>query len=157
MIASNRDVKGPEASFVSRSESPDAGQNVPPTRSDIAHAVAGWMMLAGGGLVLVNTAVSSASPAVTGADWSFALTAAVVSLVTARGLWGGARWAWWVAVSCGLVGLFFVLPVIAAMVFGPIREPLGTGWDLLLFPSITALMLALLAALWIGRPQPDDA
>jgi hypothetical protein len=115
------------------------------------------MVLAVGTLVLVNTGVSSASPAATGADWSFALTAAVISLITARGLWLGARWAWWVAASYGLAGLLFVLPVAAAIVFGASREPVGTGWDVLLFPLTTALTLALLVALWIGRPQRGGA
>jgi hypothetical protein len=157
MFASNRAVKRREASFVSRPASLEAGQNVPVTRSDVAHAFAGWMMLAIGALVLANTGVSSASPAVTGADWSFALTAAVISLVTARGLWDGARWAWWIAVPYGLAGLFFVLPVTASIAFGAAHEPVGTGWDVLLFPLITALMVALLVALWMGRPQRHGA
>jgi hypothetical protein len=111
------------------------------------------MIVASGGLVLANTAISSAGPEVTGSDWSFALLAAVIAYLTARGLWSSARWAWWVGLGYGAVGLFFTLPVTAAVVFGASREPVGTGWDLLLFPAITAVMLALVAALWIARPR----
>ena len=129
------------------------GQDVPGGRQNVARVFAGWMIAAAGGLVLANTAISSAGPEVTGSDWSFALLAAVIAYLTARGLWSSARWAWWVGLGYGAVGLFFALPVTAAVVLGDSREPVGTGWDVLLFPAITAILLALLSALWIARPR----
>jgi len=115
--------------------------------------LSGWLILSVGGLVLANTATSSASPDVTGSDWSFALLTALISLVTARGLWLAARWAWWTALVYGTAGLFFLLPVTAAVLFGPTPEPAGTGGDSLLFPVATAVMLVLLVALWMTRPR----
>ena len=152
MIADDRGNERPGASPMSRGAAPVQGQNVP-TRVEYARALSGWLILSVGGLVLVNTATSSASPDVTGSDWSFALLAALISVVTGRGLWLAARWAWWTALIYGATGLFFLLPVTAAVVFGPTREPAGTGWDVLLFPLATAAMIALLAALAITRPR----
>lgn len=138
---------------MSRGTPTGPGQDVPGGRQNVARVFAGWMIAAAGGLVLANTAISSAGPEVTGSDWSFALLAGVIAYLTARGLWSSARWAWWVGLGYGAVGLFFALPVTAAVVFGDSREPVGTGWDALLFPTITAVMLALLGALWIARPR----
>jgi hypothetical protein len=152
MSANRLEIERREMSSMSPRTDVDAGQNVPGNRESAARAFAGWMLVATGGLVLANTAISSAGPEVTGSDWSFALLAATIAYVAARGLWTGSRWAWWVSLAYGGVGLFFVLPVTAAIVFGSSREPVGTGWDTLLFPVITAVMLALVAALWIARP-----
>jgi hypothetical protein len=115
--------------------------------------LSGWLTLCVGVPVLANTATSSASPDVTGSDWSFALLTALISLVTARGLWLAARWAWWTALCYGAVGLFFLLPVTGAVVFGPTTEAAGTGWDAVLFPVATAAMITLMAALWMTRPS----
>jgi hypothetical protein len=40
-----------------------------------------------------------------------------------------------------------LLPITTALLFGPPGEPVGTGWDIVLFPLITAVTIALLAAL----------
>jgi hypothetical protein len=117
----------------------------------VPEALAGWLLIVFGGLVLANTAVSSGGVGVTGSDWSFALLVALSSALIARSLWGGARWAWWAAATYGMVGLFFVLPVTLTILLGSSSEPVGTGWDVLLFPSITAVMVVLLAALWLVR------
>ncbi|MGE0161447.1 MAG: hypothetical protein AB7T31_18870 [Gemmatimonadales bacterium] len=136
---------------MSRPQVRGAGQDVP-SEGDVGRIFAGWMLLMIGGLVLVNTGLSSAAPGVTGADWSFALLAAMTSILTARTLWVGDRWAWWVAAAYGVVGTFFVLPITIALVFGSPREPIGTGLDALLFPSLTAVLLALLVSLSACRP-----
>jgi hypothetical protein len=128
------------------------GQDVPVRPQDFAAALAGWLLIGIGGLVLANTAVTSGAPGVTGVDWGFALLAALVSVIAARNLWKGARWAWWLAVAYAVTALLFVVPVAAAVLFGG-AEPVGTGWDVVLFPSLTALMLACLAALWVARRQ----
>jgi hypothetical protein len=151
MITGDRRTKGLEASSMSRPTYPDEGQNVPSSREDVARLFAGWMILVEGGLVLAHTAVSSVGSGVTGSDWSFALLVALTSVLTARGLWLGARWAWWVSVAFGATGLFFLLPVTAAVLFGASAEPIGTGWDILVFPLMTAVMLALVVAAWMAR------
>jgi hypothetical protein len=152
MITSHQDTGPRGASTMSRGIAPATGQDVPSGPEDAARVFAGWMILAVGGLVLAITATSSAGPEVTGSDWSFTLLAALASVVAARGLWTDARWAWWAALAFSVVALFFVLPVTAALLFGPPGEPVGTGWDVVFFPLITAVMVASLAALWVARP-----
>jgi hypothetical protein len=153
MSASNLGMERPGTSSMSRRMPADAGQDVPSSGANAPAVFAGWMLLAVGGLMLANTAFASVGPGVTGSDWSFTLLAAVASVVTARGLWVGARWAWWTAVAYAVAGLFFVLPVVIALLFGSWGEPVGTGWDVLFFPLITAVMIASLVALWIARPR----
>jgi hypothetical protein len=153
MRAGNLRTERLGTSPMSRGAPAGSGQEVPSGRANVARVIAGWMIVATGGLVLANTAISSAGPAVTGSDWSFALLAAVIAYLVARGLWSGARWAWWVGLVYAAVGLFFALPVAVALVFGASAEPVGTGWDLLLFPATTVLLLALLGALWMARPR----
>jgi hypothetical protein len=152
MRANHRGTEPLWQSSTSRRTGPTLGQDVPSGREIFARALAGWMLLALGWLVLANTAIASAGPEVTGSDWSFALLAALTATVTARGVWLGARWAWWLAAAYGAAGLFFVLPVTAAVLFGPSRDPVGTGWDIVLFPLITGVTFALLAALWMSPP-----
>jgi len=146
-------MKDSNVSRMSHATAPRAGRNVPHDLPTDARMFAGWLLVAVGGMVLANTGISSAAPGVTGADWSFALLVVVASVVIARSLWAGARWAWWTSAAYGAVGLFAVLPLTGAIAFGPSTEPVGTGWDVVLFPLITAIMVALLAALWISRPS----
>jgi hypothetical protein len=156
-------------STMSRRIGPGTGQHVPaddaerPTRFEpggpimvtmpksVPEALAGWLLIVFGGLVLAHTAVSSGGAGITGSDWSFALLVALSSFLIARSLWLEARWAWWASLGYGVVGLFFVLPVTLTILFGASTEPVGTGWDPLLFPLITAVMVTLLAALWLVR------
>jgi hypothetical protein len=151
VIANERGNERSGASSMSRGADPERGHNVP-SDPEYGRALSGWLILSVGALILANTATSSVSPDVTGSDWSFALLTALISVVTARGLWLAARWAWWTALGYGVVGLFFLMPVTAAVVFGPTTEPAGTGWDAVLFPVATVAMVALLAALWTTRP-----
>ncbi|MEQ1854980.1 MAG: hypothetical protein ABL963_00840 [Longimicrobiales bacterium] len=109
---------------------------------------ASWLLVTFAGLVLAFTGVSALRSAATGADWSFAVLVVVVAATTARRLWLGTRWAWWLALAIALAGLFFVLPVTGAILLGGSTEPVGTGWDIALFPLTAAVLCALLATLW---------
>ena len=109
---------------------------------------ASWLLIAFAGLVLANTGVSALRGAATGADWSFAVLLVVVAAVTARRLWLGVAWAWWISVALVFTGLFFVLPVTGTILLGGPMEPVGTGWDIVFFPLTTVVLVALLAALW---------
>jgi len=113
--------------------------------------VAGWMLIAFAALVLANTAISALTSGATGADWSFAVLLAMVAGASARSLWMGARWAWWIAFALAFVGLFFVLPVAGAILLGGSTDPVGTGWDVVFFPLSTGVLVALLVALWTLR------
>lgn len=118
--------------------------------------LASWLLVAFAGLVLANTGVSAVRGDATGADWSFALLLVVVAAVTARSLWLGSGWAWWVSIALAFVGLFFVLPVTGTILLGGSLEPVGTGWDIVFFPLTTAVLVALLAALWPLRRRADS-
>jgi hypothetical protein len=153
MSASHLEVERHGMSSMSPRTESDAGQDVPTRGADTARILAGWMIVVTGGLVLANTAISSAGPEVTGSDWMFALLAAVVSIVAARSLWRGVRGAWWTAAAYDAVALFFVLPVMIGMLLGASRELVGAGWDMVFFPTVTAALLVLSAALWIAWPE----
>jgi energy-coupling factor transporter transmembrane protein EcfT len=113
--------------------------------------VAGWLLVVFAVLVLANTAVSASRSGATGADWSFAVLLVVVAGAAARSLWLGVRWAWWTSFALAFVGLFFVLPVTGTILLGTSMEPVGTGWDVVFFPLTTAVLVALLVALWLRR------
>jgi len=153
MNATQRDPGQLGQSSMSREVAPDVRQDVSGGLENTARLLAGWLMLVVGGLLLANTGLASVGAEVNGSDWAFALLAAVASIVAARSLWRGARGAWWVAAAYDAVGLFFVLPVMVAILFGASREPVGTGWDVVFFPAVTVALLAVSAALWIARPQ----
>ncbi len=113
--------------------------------------MAAWLLIVFAGLVLANTGVSTVRAVATGADWSFTLLLVVVVAVAARSLWIGMRWAWWLALGLAAAGLFFVLPVTVTILLGGSTEPVGTGWDIMFFPLTTAVLAALIAALWLLR------
>jgi hypothetical protein len=141
-----------QQSSMSREVAPDSGQDVP-RRENTARLLAGWLMLVVSGLLLANTVLASAGVGVSGSDWALALLAAVGSFVAARSLWTGARGGWWMAAAYDAIGIFFVLPVMIAILFGGSREPVGTGWDVIFFPAVAAALAASAAALWIARPK----
>ena len=138
---------------MSREVTPDLGQDVSGGRENTARLLAGWLILVVGGLLWANTGLASVGAGPSGSDWALALLAAVASIVAARGLWRGAHGAWWMAAAYDAVGLFFVLPVMIAILFGASREPVGTGWDVVFFPAVTGALLAMSATLWIARPK----
>jgi hypothetical protein len=120
-----------------------------------ATGVAGWLLIAWGGLVVANTAVSALTSGATGADWSFALLLVLVAAASARSLRHGLRWAWRTSLALALVGLFFLLPVTGTILLGGPTEPVGTGWDIVFFPLSTGVLASLLVALWLRRkPAP---
>jgi hypothetical protein len=159
------------ASHLAPGTGPGTGRNVPggvsegtttaqpaPRRVNMSTAggrsptgVAGWLLIAFAGLVLANTAVLSLTAGATGTDWSFAVLLAMVAGASAHSLWQGARWARWIALALAFVGLFFILPVTGTILLGGPTDPVGTGWDVVFFPLSTAVLLALLAALWAAR------
>jgi hypothetical protein len=153
MSATHRGLGQLQKSSMSRDVSPDLGQDVPGRAEDTARLLAGWMLLVVGGLLLVNTSLASVGAGVSGSDWALVLLAVTASVIAARSLWRSAPGAWWMAAAYDAVGLFFVLPVMVAILFGASREPVGTGWDVVFFPAVTAALLAVSAALWIARPK----
>lgn len=111
-----------------------------------------WLALALGTLAAASGALAAARDGPRTSELWFGIGVLVGAALVARGLSRGARWAWWLAFAGTLVGLFFVLPITGAVLFGGSLEPVGTGWDLVLFPLGAALLVALLLALW-ARPK----
>ena len=81
------------------------------------------------------------------ADLGFALLLGGLTVVVARGLLGGARWARWGAFALAGTGIFFVAPVAATILLGGGAEPIGTGWDVVYFPLALLLLTAVIAVL----------
>lgn len=108
---------------------------------------AALLLVAYGVLVLLNAVVLwlSGDWAAAG-DLSFGVLLLVVVGITGAALRRGQTWAWWLALLLDIAGLFFVFPVVASIILGAGTDPVGTGWDVVFFPTV-ALVLGALAAL----------
>jgi hypothetical protein len=100
------------------------------------------------GLLAANTWVAAGRVGVTGADVSFVALVLAAAITIVIGLIRRSPWAWWGALALAAVGLFFVLPVAGTILLGGPSDPVGTGWDVVFFPLTTAVLVALLGALW---------
>jgi len=84
---------------------------------------------------------------VTGTDLSFAVLLLMVTGVLGYGLKRLARWAWFVSFILAVLGLFLVAPVVGTIVLGGGLEPIGTSWDVVFFPLVMVILIALLVVL----------
>jgi hypothetical protein len=109
---------------------------------------AGGLVLVSWGLLATNTWVAAVQIGITGSDLSFVLLVLAAALAIVIGFIRRSPWAWWGALALAGVGLFFVLPVTAALLLGGARPPVGTGWDVVFFPATTGVLVGLLVVLW---------
>jgi peptidoglycan/LPS O-acetylase OafA/YrhL len=125
-----------------------------------ATRTAPWLVLALGLVVAANTGLSALRSSARASELGLGIALFAGAALVARGLRRGARWAWWLSLLAAVVGLFFVLPVVGAVLFGGPLEPVGTGWDVILFPLSAAILVALLVVLWArpnaARPPGDS-
>jgi len=110
-----------------------------------------WLVLSFGALVAANAALAAVRSSATAGDLVTGGALLVLAALIARGLWRGARWAWWASLVFAGAGLFFVLPLVGTILLGGPTEPVGTGWDIVFFPLSAAVLMALLVALWTRR------
>ena len=83
----------------------------------------------------------------TGTDLAFSLLLLVAVGISGRGLRKLERWAWFSTCALSVGGLFFVAPVTGTILLGGGTAPVGTGWDVVFFPLITVVLLAVIALL----------
>jgi drug/metabolite transporter (DMT)-like permease len=119
------------------------------------------LLLLFGLLVLVHFFVASVNRVgATLTDLGLALLVLVVAALGSRGLRRRARWAWVAALLMAVTTLFFVAPLTGTMLLGGGVDPVGTGWDVVFFPMVTLIHLALLGLLartWHEMERrPDD-
>lgn len=111
-----------------------------------------WLVLSFGTLVAANAALAAVRSSATAGDLATGGALLALAALIARGLWRGARWAWWASLVLAAVGLFFVLPLVGTILLGGPAEPVGTGWDIVFFPLSAAVLTALVIAL-LARPK----
>jgi len=122
-------------------------------RGRSARRLAVGMVLLFWALVAANTWVAALRIGITGSDVSFVMLLLVAALAIGLGLIRRSPLAWWCALGLALVGLFFVLPVVGTILLGGPANPVDTGWDVVLFPAMTAVSLVLVWALWRARAE----
>lgn len=111
-----------------------------------------------GALMVLNWLVAMLSGGVGATGGDLVFTAALL----ATSIWCGSllrarrRSGWVVAVAIGVGGLFFVAPVMGTILLGGGASPVGTGWDVIFFPLVTILLVALLISLRVASPDFDE-
>jgi len=118
--------------------------------------LASWLVVAFGALFALHSVIGRGQ-AVTGSGLSFAAVVLLTTSLCGYGLRRRSLWAWWASLLLAGLGLFFVLPVVGAILLGTTTEPVGTGWDVIFFPLTTAILIALLALLVMARRQAGTA
>jgi len=122
-----------------------------------------WTRLAGGlvfgfwGLLATNTWVAASPVGVTGSDVSFVLLVLAAAIAMVLGLIRRSSWAWWATLALAAFGLLFVLPITGTILLGGPSDPVGTGWDVVFFPLTTAVLIALVVALFKLRRADGSA
>ena len=134
------------------------------SKPDVAPQAVAWashLVVSFGVIMLVHFFVVSYTMAgVSAADFSFAVLLLVAAAVCGRGMRRRARWAWFGALALALGGLFFVAPIVMTILLGGGPDPVGTGWDVVFFPLVAAILVALLAMLrpaWRAMGTGADA
>jgi hypothetical protein len=92
-----------------------------------------------------NDQTTDVPRSVTRASWLVLVF--MVTGVLGYGLKRLARWAWFVSFVLAAVGLFFVAPAVGTILLGGGVEPIGTGWDVVFFPLVMVILIALLVVL----------
>ena len=84
-------------------------------------------------------------------DVAFVAAVVLVAGAAAWGLGRGRAWARPLAYAISLGALFFIAPVVGTILLGGGTDPVGTGWDVVYFPLMTVLLLAVLVLLVRSR------